>query len=432
MHLNRSWRRRLWWQHLWFVLLFLLTLGLLAWLSTRYVWSIDCTANQRHSLNASSQQLLARLAMPPRISAYLQPHSPMRDAVLRLLTRYQRQRPDLVVQVINPDLVPAQLRERGIQRDGTLFVEYDGRSAILEAPSETSLTQTLQRLSRAPRPVLFLDGHGERKAQGIANHDLASFGRELAKLGIDAHPTATPIPDKVNALVIASPQTAVSVVEMRNILDYVRTGGNLLWLLEPGDAQRWAALATYLGINILPGTLMDAQRPTPELLVIGDYAPHPISAPLRSPLLLVQAAALEVATESAWTASTLLFAPDSSWLATAAPATQQRSAPFAVALALSRAHPSGTGEQRVLVVGDGDFLSNTYLGNGANLQLGLNLLHWLLHDEAAISSAAPAASAVQLQLTPLALAWLALFFLLIIPAILCSSGWLIWRYRRRL
>ena len=431
MHMNRSWRRRLWWQHLWFVLLFLLTLGLLAWLSTRYVWSVDCTANQRHSLSATSQKLLASLALPPRISAYLQPQSPMREGVLRLLERYQRQRPDLVVQVINPDLVPAQLRERGIQRDGTLFVEYDQRSAILEAPSETSLTQTLQRLSRAPRPVFFLDGHGERKAQGIANHDLASFGRELAKLGIEAQPISTPIPDKVNALVIASPQSAVSVAEMHSILDYVRSGGHLLWLLEPGDEQRWAALATYLGINILPGTLMDAQRSA--LLVIGDYAPHPISAPLRSPLLLVEAAALAVATESAWTASELLFAADSSWLATAPsePIAQQRSTPFTVALALSRAHPSGTGEQRVLVLGDGDFLSNTYLGNGANLQLGLNLFHWLLHDEAAISSSAPIASAVQLQLTPLALAWLALFFLLIIPAILCSSGWLIWRYRRR-
>ena len=35
---------------------------------------------------------------------------------------------------------------------------------------------------------------------------------------------------------------------------------------------------------------------------------------------------------------------------------------------------------RIVVVGDSDFLSNTYLGNGANLEWGLNSLNWLSID----------------------------------------------------
>ena len=439
MHMNRAWRRRLWWQQLWFLLLFTLTLGLLTWLSLRYSWQADWTANQRHTLSVTSQKVLANLELPPRISVYLQPNSPLRGGIERLLERYQRQRPDLSVQIINPDLVPAQVRARAIHSDGALFVEYGERSATLEHANEVTLTQTLQRLQRAPRRVFFLDGHGERKAQGIANHDLGSFGRELAKLGIETQPISTPIPATVNALVIASPQTALSTEEMRSVLDYVRNGGDLLWLLEPGDAPRWAALATWLGIVIAPGTVLDKQLQQPALLVIADYAPHPITAALRHPSLLPHTAALEVATDSAWQAAPLLITPDSSWLnpdtlevtPPSNPEAGERSRPFTVGLALRRAHPNASGEQRVLVLGDGDFLSNTYLGNGANVQLGINLFHWLLHDEAAIDAAPPPAADPRLQLSETALAWLAMWFLLVLPLSLLGGGWLIWFKRRR-
>lgn len=439
MHMNRSWRRRLWWQHLWFVLLFALTIGLLAWLSVRYTWQADWTASGRNSLSANSKKVLDSLEVMPRISVYLQANSPQRPGMLRLLERYQRYRPDLSVQIINPDLVPAQVRERGIQRDGALFVEYGGRSATLATANEVTLTQTLQRLRREPHTVFFLDGHGERKAHGIANHDLGSFGRALAKLGIHAQLTSASIPTTVSTLVIASPQTAISTEEMRNILDYVRNGGDLLWLLEPGDAARWSALATWLGITIAPGMVLDAQLQQPALLVIADYAPHPITATLRNPSLLPQTAALEVATDSAWQATALLLMPDSSWLETAPlevtphfnPAAGERSGACTVGLALSRPHPNGSGEQRVVVLGDGDFLSNTYLGNGANLQLGLNIFHWLLHDAAALDAAPLTTADPRLQLSQTVLAWLAMWFLLVLPASLFSTGWLIWLHRRR-
>jgi CheY-like chemotaxis protein len=84
---------------------------------------------------------------------------------------------------------------------------------------EQALTQTLQRLSRPQdRALVFLDGHGERKPQGVANHDLGAFGRELEKIGIQArslHLAKEPqIPADTAALVIASPQTPLSPDEV--------------------------------------------------------------------------------------------------------------------------------------------------------------------------------------------------------------------------
>jgi len=48
-----------------------------------------------------------------------------------------------------------------------------------------------------------------------------------------------------------------------------------------------------------------------------------------------------------------------------------------VALVLTRSAPRGKGQQRVIVVGDGDFLSNANLATAGNEALGLRMVEWL-------------------------------------------------------
>ncbi len=330
-------------------------------------------------------------------------------------------------------------------------MEYGERGEKLQYPGEQALTQTLQRLSRPrDRAVVFLDGHGERKLQGVANHDLGAFGRELEKIGIQARPLnlakESPISADVAALIIASPQTPLSPDEIRAVLDYVRQGGNLLWLLEPDDPAGLPALAALLGITLLPGVIVDADAPRlgishPAFIPIVDYGPHPITTPLRSPALLPQAVALEVQPVADWQAAVLLESQSSSWTETGAldgqlqfdSDTTERSGPLTVGVALFRPKPAvgGMAQQRIVIIGDGDFLSNTYLGNGANLELGLNILNWLVLDEALIMIPPRAVADPSLHLSESTLAWLAMVFLVILPVGLMTSGWLIWFYRRR-
>ena len=177
MRLDPSLRRRLWLQNQGFTLLFVLVIGLLAWLSTRYPLQADWTANGRNTLSAASQTLLAQLDEPVRITAYVREHPALRDAIARLIGRYQRYMPDLTLHFANPDLLPDRARELGITQDGELYVEYCGRGEKLQQLNEQALTQVLQRLNRpGEQVVVFLDGHGERKPFGIANHDLGTFG----------------------------------------------------------------------------------------------------------------------------------------------------------------------------------------------------------------------------------------------------------------
>jgi len=56
--------------------------------------------------------------------------------------------------------------------------------------------------------------------------------------------------------------------------------------------------------------------------------------------------------------------------------------PLDLGFALSRVSPRpGKREQRVVVIGDGDFLSNSFLGNGGNRELGQRVFDWLAGDD---------------------------------------------------
>ncbi|MCB1776544.1 MAG: GldG family protein [Candidatus Competibacteraceae bacterium] len=455
MRFDSSVRQRLWRQHLLFLLLFGLVISLLAWLSVRYAVQADWTASGRNTLSEASQALLTRLDGPIRVTAYIRDGSPLREGINRLIDRYQHYKSDLMVTWVNPDLLPDQVRALGITQDGALSVEYAGRRETLQYPGEQALTQMLQRLSRHhDRLVLFLEGHGERQPHGAANHDLGAFGRELAKIGIETRgihlAVESVIPVNANGLVIASPQTPLTADEIRAVLSYVQRGGNLLWLLESADPSGLKALAALLGMTLLPGVVVDADTPRlgishPAFIPIADYGPHPITAPLRTPALLPQAAAFEVEPLADWQTAVLLQSQSSSWTETDSlegriqfdANTVERPGPLTVGLAFFRPKPgsaTSSGEaaqQRLVVIGDSDFLSNTYLGNGANLELGLNIFNWLMLDEALITIPPKNVPDANLDLSESALAMLAAFFLIILPAGLLASGWLIWFRRQR-
>lgn len=111
--------------------------------------------------------------------------------------------------------------------------------------------------------------------------------------------------------------------------------------------------------------------------------------------------------------------------AAAKPATEQH------AQAAQTPEPPKPFTQRITVIGDGDFLSNAFLGNGGNLDLGLNLVQWLGRSDALINIPAKAAPDSKLELSPLASGLIAVNFLFILPLVLIGTGAFIWFKRRR-
>jgi ABC-type uncharacterized transport system involved in gliding motility auxiliary subunit len=88
-------------------------------------------------------------------------------------------------------------------------------------------------------------------------------------------------------------------------------------------------------------------------------------------------------------------------------------------------------EQRLIVVGDGDFLSNAFLGYGGNLDLGLKMINWLATDDTLIDISSKTAVDLDLELSSSAVILLGGIFLFILPLGLISMGISVWLWRRK-
>jgi ABC-type uncharacterized transport system involved in gliding motility auxiliary subunit len=455
MQVTRSSRRQLQAQNLVFVAGLLVFMGLLAWLSTRYSFYADWTSSGRNTLSIDSRQLLDEMPDPIHFTAFATENALAREHIRDLIGRYQRYKPNVELKFVNPDTEPDRVRELGITLDGELLLEYQGRKEKVQSLSEQTVTNTLLRIARQKqRKVSFLSGHGERDPLGQANHDLGKFGQLLEQKGIvlDTLKLAeTPeIPTDTNLLVIADPRIGLLHGEIQLVHRYLQAGGNLLWLVEPGAIAGLDPVAEALGIEFLPGTIVDATTQlfgidNPAFALITAYPMHPVTREMTSLTLYPQAAALDVTAPQQWQAEPLLTTLDRAWTEIGPISgtirfdedSDERMGPLDIGFVFSRVknkkdagdEESGA-EQRVIVIGDSDFLSNAYLGNGGNVELGLNLFNWLNHDDQFITVTARTASDVNLELGKTAQIIIGFGFLFGIPLVLLGAGAAIW-WRRR-
>lgn len=452
-------------QTLLFVLLLVAIGATVAYLTRNHVWQADWTANHRNSLTPASQRLLTTLDGAVTITAFAQKNKQVRAAITHFIGQYQRLDPAIELTFVNPDTAPQRVRKLGITTNGELYIQYRGRSDTLKPPyDESALTNALLRLARTSHArVAFLSGHGERSPDGRANFDYGQFARALTAKGfrittLNLANTPT-IPDTTDLLVIASAQTRYRPGVVKQIKRYLAHGGNLLWMHDPGALHGLAPLATSLGVTFERGTIVDATSrlygvTDVRWLVLSTYPPSPVTRHLDTNTLFPGAGAITVQPAGHWQQTPLIKSRSlpRSWLETGPlkgkidynKASGDKPGPLDIGIALQRPTPppgthnktphsrtNAAGSQRVIVIADGDFLSNTYLGNGGNLQLGLNIFNWLSGDEKFININVPDAPDKHLTLSPTAQVLLSLGFLFILPIGLLLWGGLMWRRRRK-
>ena len=439
-----------------FALLLVLAAAAIGYLSTRYAHQADWTANGRTSLSAESRAVLARFDGPVEIVSYANPQGDLRQTVAGFLQRYQAVKPDLSLRFVDPQLDPAKMRELGITVDGALILHYKDREQRLDELSERSLTNALERLLRgSDRIVAFVTGDGERRADGQANADLGTFMAQLEARGMRAVPLnfaqVTAVPEHTDLVVLASPSLALPPGAVQALVAYVQNGGNLLWLTEPAnDDFGLKPLADALGVRVLPGVLVDGSGSAlglhdPRLIALGDYPPQAITRGFTLTTLFPQASALAKVTQGDWAVAPFLRSGAQSWtefqpidnnkpsdIRFDADAGELKG-PLDFGFALSRLSPSpDKSEQRAVVIGDGDFLSNTFLGNGGNRALGERVFDWLLGDDKLVELPPRGAPDRLLQISQTELNALSFGFLVALPVLLLLIGGLIaWRRRRR-
>ena len=455
MRVTRRSRFQVVFQNAVFLLLFLASTCLLAGLSTQYVYKADWTYGQRNSLSPASVKLLQTLDKPLTFTAYAREGSPLRDPLRRFVSNYQRVKKDTTLAFVDTDTNPDAARAAGITVDGELEVAYAGRSEKLTQINEAELGNAIQRLARSSeRYVVFLTGDGERDPLGQHNFDLGDMGKQLEGKGFKVETlslAANPvIPQNTSVLVIAGPQVGILPGMVNLVRDYVKRGGNLLWLADPGPLYGLEPLAKDLGVQLGAGTIVDADSQLfgindPKIILVPKYeSTSAITQDFTTATLFPAATSVDADKDSSWQAVGFLETLPRSWLETGKlegavnydPKRGDRLGPLSIGVSLSRTSKTkgesgATGEQRVVVTGDGDFLSNAYIGNGGNLTLGLNIFNWLAHDDSYISIDPRPAPDLTLILSPLAQGLIGFGFLLALPLFLIAASITVWVRRRR-
>jgi len=430
-----------------FVLLFLIAVALLQWVSREYHLQFDWTQARRTSLSEASRAVLERLDGPITVTAFASQRGDIRRNIRDLIGRYQRVRPGIALNFVDPDAEPERVRAAGVQFEGQLLLEYaNGRETISpQALNEETVTNALTRLGRrGERWLVFLSGHGERSPDRQANFDLSTWATQLRQRGFNLRTLALgehpQIPQNTTALVIAGPRTRLLKGELKTIDSYVRAGGNLLWLADPGGGAGFESLAELLGVEFQPGVVVDpasaAITGNPTAIVVTRYGSHPVVKNFSDVTVFPHAAAISLRAAEGWNGTVLLDTRPSAWAETGAvdekmvfDKGKDIPGPLTLGVALTRERENR--EQRIAVLGDGDFLSNSIIANGGNLDLGMSLANWVSQDDPYVSIPTRAARDKTLNLPQTAQVAIAAGFLVVLPLAFAAAGVAVWLRRRR-
>jgi len=451
--------------------LLLTALAFFAASTDRYRIGSDWTANLSNGVSKASRRVLKGMPKPVLVVAAARPGTFREERAKALLDAYRRAGERFEYRLLDPRQASARARELGVERPGRARVEYDGRVELIPTLTESALTNALYRTAHGKdRWIGAVTGHGERHLRGRANHDLGLFSQLLEKRGFRVREfspaEAGGIPDNLALLVIASPRTGWLEGEEALVENYLEQGQPLLWLQDPDDRRDvsgaggerrhgsagvpgplpglWNALGLRWARGVLVSRHAAAFRRLPRhVSLLARYPPHPITEGFERLTLFPGAGpigmppAKPAAGSSSFRARVFLESSDQTYLSPVdvdgsshLEGDANGSGPYPLGIALTR--QAGAQTQRVSVLGDADFLSNRYLANQGNLELGLRIIDWLSAPPIAIPTDTSGAPDRSIALHGRALQALAFFAFLGLPGVLAALGGLSWWRRKRL
>lgn len=349
-------------------------------------------------------------------------------------------------------------------------LKYKGRTTFLRVfddnrrwPSETEVSAALKRLLGARMPkILFLMGNLQRDINKIGDREyrvltnLKTFRNSLINQGFDIDTLALDaqdIPKDITALVLADPKVELSQNEMDKLRQYIDAGGNMLIAGEPGKQDILNPLLLKLGVQLREGILIQSSKELqPELVTPYMTA---ASAALFPPLThahhdsakvsMPNASVLSYTDTGAFRILPLLMTdPAVSWLKkgklvsdsaevvfNAEEGDERKS--FPTALSLSRT--INKKEQRIIVLGDADFMSNSELNRfnlrNINFMFTTGLFSWLNNGEFPVDSSRPPAKDINVTVTKERVKLLRIIYVWVLPGLLLAAGTILLLRRKR-
>jgi ABC-2 type transport system permease protein len=333
---------------------------------------------------------------------YYEDPRPIKEQFDSLMENYDSLDKDLFI-------TPEQIKQKiDLSSEGNRFVRevsYKGEKTFLRMfndnrvwPSEKEITAVLKRLlEKGAEKVVFVTGHSERKHDSGHARDYKAalnkriFRESLVNHGFDfnnVNLNEADIAADTSILVVASPTTEYSAQELTKINAYLANGGNAIILAEPTSRSFVSPIVEKLGISFIDGELHQNNKDIDSNVLLTSLTQqsaqlHPQLQRLRTGnIFMPSAMGLVLSASSDFKATPLLQVNKNRTIVLQNNVPTPISAP--VALMLSR--NKGDKEQRIIVAGDADWLSNEEASrsvpfNSVNGGLTEPLFSWLVDEE---------------------------------------------------
>jgi len=262
-----------------------------------------------------------------------------------------------------------------------------------DRPAKETLAQMVIHLtSRADQWLTFVEGHGEASPFGKTNRDIGLFYHSLKELGwpiaLQNLTKQNFISKNTRVLILAASKTKWLPREIDTVISYLEKGGNLLVLREQNDSLP-QEIQNYLSIKSNKGILIDWQgyqsgTPHPAILIVNQFTSHVANTNINSLLAFPWSVGIELDEENRNIDNeyqTILKSHRGVWnefnsgekeLSFNQEIGEQQKG-FNLAFSVE----NNKLNQRIIVVGDSSFLSDSAINNYANRQFSLNLISWL-------------------------------------------------------
>ena len=426
----------------------------------KYPQRIDLTKTGTQSISEETRKVLGALDRDVHAIAFPTPSGNGTVAMRDLLENYHVENQRFTYETVDADRNPAKAKQYEVTNYDTTVLSAGTKTQRVTDPTEEAITNGLRQLMQDDvRKVYFTAGHGEHPLEGEGRASYSAARKAIEGANFPVAPltlmAVSEIPGDAGALIVAGPKNDFLPAEIEMLGDYVRGGGSLLVMLDPGPDGGLRDLLTEFGVTLGDDMVIDkisrvfgGDYATPVVTSYGassfvrdfriaTFFPEARSVrPAESPSPGVTAEPLASTSEAAWgetnmeeiKAGQIAFTPGEDY-----------PGPVALAVEASIA-PEGAGDDppegearngKVIVFGDSDFASDFAFSLSGNADLFLNAIEYLARSDNPIVIERRQQEGAPLVLSAAQGRTLTFVSLGLGPGLVILTGTLVWRSRRK-
>ncbi|MFQ5645398.1 MAG: GldG family protein [bacterium] len=438
---------------------------LVNFMASRHHRRFDFTYSGDYSLSSQTLKLIKGLDSPLKIRIFDKPGSHLLRSASDLLEEYKYHSDHIHVEEIDPDRQPAVTKKYKVKRYGTIILEYKKKTEKADKGDEEAITNAILKLTRdLKKTVYFLKGHGEGDLDSNAKDGYSMIYKEILGQNYEVKQLllmrAEKVPDDCFVLVVMGPRKPLLPKEEKILNAYLDKGGKAFFLLDPTpDGVGLIKFMSRWGVKVGEDVIVDKMSRLFGgdyfMPVINNYNKHPITEgftiasflPLTrsvTPLPYdkinkekIDPVSLAFTSQGSW-AETDLKSPEISF-----DDGKDTAGPVSVMVAVRTTaekpekqpkkpeNKKKEEEGALVVMGDSDFVNNSYYNLSGNSDLFLNIISWLAEEGDLVCLRPKPKTARALAMTDDQVNLLFYLTVLVMPLLVIISGVVVWSTRRK-